>query len=165
MDQVYVVRHKVLAEGMSAREVARELGISRNTVRRYAEGAEPGARRQLSGRPQPRLDPVRERLGALGLHSSCLGRRRGVNAALRLPTFEWRRQGAPLGSGPAGISPRPARVAQPGISRRTDWWLRRTASLCAGDAERLGRPPAEVSLPRFREHRGYAASPAGATPT
>lgn len=65
MDQVYVVRHKVLVEGMSAREVARELGISRNTVRRYVDGAQPGARREPSGRPQPRLDPVRERLGAL----------------------------------------------------------------------------------------------------
>ena len=41
MDQVYVVRHKVLVEGRSARQVAEELGISRNTVRRYVEGVEP----------------------------------------------------------------------------------------------------------------------------
>ena len=33
--EVHVVRHKVLVEGHSQPEVARELGISRNTVARY----------------------------------------------------------------------------------------------------------------------------------
>ena len=32
MDQVHVVRHKGLVEGRPIRQVARELGISRNTV-------------------------------------------------------------------------------------------------------------------------------------
>ncbi len=32
MDQVHVLRHKVLKEGQSIRRVARELGLSRNTV-------------------------------------------------------------------------------------------------------------------------------------
>jgi transposase-like protein len=32
MNQVRVIRHKVLREGASIRRVARELGISRNTV-------------------------------------------------------------------------------------------------------------------------------------
>ena len=32
MDQVHVVRHKVLVEGLSVRKVARELGVSRSTV-------------------------------------------------------------------------------------------------------------------------------------
>ena len=32
MDQVHVLRHQVLNEGRSIRRVARELGISRNTV-------------------------------------------------------------------------------------------------------------------------------------
>jgi transposase len=41
MDQVYVVRYKVLVEGLSVRRVAREVGVSRNTVRRYVDGAEP----------------------------------------------------------------------------------------------------------------------------
>jgi transposase len=39
MDVVAVIRHKVLAEGVSIRTVARELGLSRNTVRRYARAA------------------------------------------------------------------------------------------------------------------------------
>jgi transposase len=55
MDQVYVVRHKVLVEGMSVRQVARAMGISRNTVRRYLGGAEP-VRKET-----PRPCPVKER--------------------------------------------------------------------------------------------------------
>ena len=35
MDQVHVIRHKVLVEGQSVRSVARQLGMSRNTVRKY----------------------------------------------------------------------------------------------------------------------------------
>jgi transposase-like protein len=41
MDQVHVIRHKVLREGASIRRVARELGLSRNTVSNYL--AESGA--------------------------------------------------------------------------------------------------------------------------
>jgi transposase len=63
MDQVFVVRHKVLVEGQSARDVARELGISRNTVRRYVEGAEPV--RRSPARSAPVLEAVRGRLEAL----------------------------------------------------------------------------------------------------
>ena len=37
MDQVHVVRHKVLVEGRTQRAVARELGIARVTVRKYVE--------------------------------------------------------------------------------------------------------------------------------
>jgi len=40
MDQVHVLRDKVLREGTSIRQVARELGSSRNTVSKYlAESA------------------------------------------------------------------------------------------------------------------------------
>jgi len=35
------VRHKVLVEGLSARRVAREMGVSRNTVKRYLSQAAP----------------------------------------------------------------------------------------------------------------------------
>ena len=35
MDQVHVVRHKVLVEGQQIRKVAREMGIARNTVKRF----------------------------------------------------------------------------------------------------------------------------------
>jgi transposase len=63
MDQVFVVRHKVLVEGRSARDVARELGISRNTVRRYVEGAEPV--RSSPVRQRPVLEAVRGRVDAM----------------------------------------------------------------------------------------------------
>ena len=54
MDLVAVIRHKVLSEGMPIREVARELGLSRNTIRRYARaGAIP-----IERPPAPRAAPV-----------------------------------------------------------------------------------------------------------
>ena len=35
MELVSVIRHKVLTEGVPIRDVARQLGLSRNTIRRY----------------------------------------------------------------------------------------------------------------------------------
>ena len=58
MDQVHVIRHKVLVEGRSKRQVAKEFGISRVTVRKYVEGAA-AVRRE----PQPRTRPVWEKVG------------------------------------------------------------------------------------------------------
>jgi transposase len=43
VDQVHVVRHKVQVEGRSQRAVARELGLSRTTVREYVDQAAAGA--------------------------------------------------------------------------------------------------------------------------
>ena len=37
MDQVNVIRHKVLIEGQSIRRVAREMGLGRLTVRKCVE--------------------------------------------------------------------------------------------------------------------------------
>jgi transposase len=65
MDQAYVIRHKVLVEGISVRRVAREMGVSRNTVRRYVDDrATPGVRRPVA-RSSPVQDRVRPRLEAL----------------------------------------------------------------------------------------------------
>jgi transposase len=57
MAQVHVIRHKVLVEGQSIRKVAREMGISRNTVSKYLEQSEPTLRKK------PRQQPVLERVG------------------------------------------------------------------------------------------------------
>ena len=54
MDSKAEIRHAVLVEGKSRRQVAQELGCSRNTVRKMLEGSEP-PRYQLS---QPRASPV-----------------------------------------------------------------------------------------------------------
>ena len=61
MDQVHVVRHKVLVEGHSVRWVARKLGLSRNTVKKYLSQAAP-MRTELAPRPRPVFEHVRKRL-------------------------------------------------------------------------------------------------------
>lgn len=58
MDQVHVIRHKVLVEGRSQRSVAVELGVSRNTVRKYLEESAPA---RVERRPRGRR--VLERVG------------------------------------------------------------------------------------------------------
>ena len=55
MDEVTVVRQRVLVQGASRRGVAREMGISRNTVRRYLKGAIAGKREDVA-RAKPVLD-------------------------------------------------------------------------------------------------------------
>ena len=71
MDQVHVLRHKVLKEGRSIRRVARELGLSRNTVAKYLDQPEPvrSSRRQ---RERPVWEAVSTAAG---------GADRGVGAA------------------------------------------------------------------------------------
>ena len=56
MDQVHVIRHKVLVEGRSIRKTAKDLGVSRNTVRRYLKSSEP-----VREEPRRRLRPVADK--------------------------------------------------------------------------------------------------------
>jgi transposase len=64
MDQVHVIRHKVLRDGASIRQVARELGLSCNTVSKYLEQAVPvrqiyrQRQRPVWGRVQSRLEEL-----------------------------------------------------------------------------------------------------------
>jgi transposase len=56
MEEVYVVRRRHLVDGVPIRQIAREMGIDRNTVRRYLRGAPAGV-----GKPRGALGaPVRE---------------------------------------------------------------------------------------------------------
>lgn len=64
MAQVHVIRDKVLREGTSQREVARELGISRNTVSKYLTVPEP-RRVARQARRKPVLERVEGRLAEL----------------------------------------------------------------------------------------------------
>ena len=64
MDQVHVIRHKVLVEGRSQRQVAKELGISRLTVKKYLTEAVP-IRRERTARARPVWDAVRDRVQGL----------------------------------------------------------------------------------------------------
>lgn len=64
MDQVHVVRHKVLVEGQQIRRVAREMGIARNTVKKYLAQAAP-VRVEESPRGRPVWEKVKARVEAL----------------------------------------------------------------------------------------------------
>ena len=64
MDQVHVIGHKVRIEGQSMRRVAREMGLSRITVRKYLEQSEP-AGRHYKARARPVWEGVRPRLEEL----------------------------------------------------------------------------------------------------
>jgi len=61
MDKVYVIRHKVMVEGKSISSVAREVGISRNTVSKYLTRSEP-VRKESVPRPRPVMDMVAPRI-------------------------------------------------------------------------------------------------------
>ena len=64
MEQVHVIRHKVLIEGQSQRRAAREMGLSRNTVKKYLEVSEP-KRLELNPRSRPVLEEVKPRMDQL----------------------------------------------------------------------------------------------------
>jgi transposase len=64
MDQVHVIRHKVLVEGLSIRRVAREMGVSRNTVSNYLQASEPICR-EKGPRTRPVLEKVTPRMDEL----------------------------------------------------------------------------------------------------
>src|SRR6266511_3653797 len=64
VDHVHVIRHKVLVEGRSQRQVAKEFGISRLTVRKYVEEAVP-IRKETAPRARPVWETVRSRLEAV----------------------------------------------------------------------------------------------------
>ncbi|MCA1604211.1 MAG: IS21 family transposase [Acidobacteria bacterium] len=64
MDKVYLIRHKVQVEGKSIRQVARELGLSRPTVKKYLAVSEP-KRVESDLRPTPVKDQVAPRIDHL----------------------------------------------------------------------------------------------------
>ncbi len=64
MDEVNVVRYKALVEGQSIRRVAREMGMSRNTVRKYLKVSEP-MRHEQGARARPVLEKVVPRIDQL----------------------------------------------------------------------------------------------------
>src|SRR5262249_51133351 len=109
VDQVHVLRHKVLVEGRSQRQVAKELGISRLTVKKYLTEAVP-VRRETQPRARPVWEKVREgveamladstqwtggkqQLTAIRLHELLVGAGHRVGVTLvKEAVAEWRRQ-------------------------------------------------------------------------
>jgi transposase len=62
MDQVHVIRHKVLLEGKSVRSVAKEMGVSRNTVAKYLNNPEPTRRVTHKQKRAPVMEMVAPRI-------------------------------------------------------------------------------------------------------
>jgi transposase len=65
MDKVYVIRHKVLVEHNSISSIARELGVSRNTVSKYLQTSEPVRKPDAAPRSRPVTDKVAPRIDEL----------------------------------------------------------------------------------------------------
>ena len=63
VQDIYALRHKVLVEGKSQRQVAREMGLARDTVRRYLATPLPEPRKRKRSRSV--LEQVRPRLEQL----------------------------------------------------------------------------------------------------
>jgi transposase len=109
VDHVHVLRHHVLVEGRSQRQVAKELGISRLTVKKYLTEAVP-IRREATPRTRPVWEKVGVRLEALltestewtggkqqltatRLHELLVAEGHHVGVTLvRAAVAEWRRQ-------------------------------------------------------------------------
>jgi len=109
VDLVHVIRHKVLVEGRSQRAVARELGISRLTVKKYLQEAVP-VRRETGPRARPvwakvgpRLEALlsaskdwtggKQQLTATRLHELLIAEGHQVGASLvKAAVAEWKRQ-------------------------------------------------------------------------
>ena len=109
MEAGHGIRPLVLAEGWGIRRAAREFGVSRNTVRRYLAGAEPGVRKPAErARPvfesvRSRIDEIladsarwtqgKQRLTATQLHRMLVGEGHAVGATLvKEYVAEWKRK-------------------------------------------------------------------------
>ena len=86
MDQVHVIRHQVLVEGRSQRSVAREHGVSRNTVRKYMDQSAPRRVEGKAGTPVELGVPVAliEDQHRFILHHEVLWHGEDVDAAVPL---------------------------------------------------------------------------------
>ncbi len=109
MDQVHVIRHQVLVEGRSQRQVAKEFGISRLTVRKYVSETAP-RRKETGPRARPVWDKVaghvqalltasaqwtggKQRLTATRLHALLVAEGHAVGVTVvKAAVAEWKRQ-------------------------------------------------------------------------
>jgi transposase len=109
VDHVHVIRHKVLVEGRSQRQVAKEFGISRVTVRKYLEDSVP-VRKEVGPRARPVWEKIgprietllaasaqwtagKQQLTATRLHELLIGEGHRVGVTLvKEAVAEWKRQ-------------------------------------------------------------------------
>ena len=148
MDQVHVVRHKVLVEGRTQRAVARELGLARTTVRKYlgpgGAGAEGGGRAAAAaglGRGGRAGAGAAGRVGAVDGRQAAADRHAAarVAAGRRAPRRRDRRQRR--GRGVEAAAPRGLRAADVSAGRS------RRGRLLRGAGRRRRDAPQGVALP------------------
>ncbi len=102
MELVSVIRHKVLTEGVPIRDVARQLGLSRNTIRRYVRAkVVPVPRPASPPRPAPAREQVVEAAAAIWAarrtthgRQAAAHRDTSLGAASRRRSRGWRADGA-----------------------------------------------------------------------
>ena len=144
MDQVHVIRHQVLVEGRSQRQVANEFGISRRTVRKYVAEAAP-RRKEARPRARPVWTQMRRGRGVAHRVGGVDGREAAVDgdAVARVVGAEGhrrrgdRRQGRRRGVEAA--TPRGVRAAD--VSARGIWprsTSSRSSSISTGSVARRG---------------------------
>ena len=142
------------ADGVSQREVARRLGISRNTVRRLAEADQPP--RYLRAPAGPMLDPLVSRPGLRGgssVRTICPGRRR---ACRDVSPCQVQRRAPKARRAPRFESGRPiARVARDlGVHRETlRLWVRQAEADQGLRQDRLTRQERERLKDLEKENR------------
>jgi transposase len=158
--QRHAAIHQLLAEGSSVRAIAAELGLARNTVRRFARASDPG---QLLVH-----DGTGHRPSILDEHAPYLHQRwnEGCTDATRL-WRELRARGYPGGYSRVrdylaafrGTTPAPAPVPQPPKARKvTCWLMTNPCHLSTGDQAQLAAILARCpELAALREHiTGFA---------
>jgi hypothetical protein len=158
--------HELLQAGRSQREAAEILGLSKNTVNRFARQAGPaGLLVKATGR-ETRLDPFKPWISrrwnqgltsAAALHAEMtaapgLDRQRAGRRALRPPVPHRRR----ADQGRQGPRPAPAAPPAPKTSQVTRWLLTRPDHLDPGDQARLAA--VKASCPHLDALAGHIRS-------
>jgi transposase len=75
VETIEKIRRDYFVDGKNIKAVARQQGLSRNTVRKVLRSGETALRYERSAQPRPQLEADRERLGALLEENETKGRR------------------------------------------------------------------------------------------
>ena len=150
--------HALLAQGHGIREIARELHVGGNTVRRYARASVP--EQLLTGRHQPRasqLDPYKPHLDKLWAE----GQTNAIQLHAELQNLGYRGSYQIISDYLRPRRRRRIRVvppAPPGIRRVTGWMMRHPENLADGERQQLAAVLADCpELKALHAHvRGFA---------